>query len=396
VIDAERDREREELPAAEAFAARSRQAAAVARQRPRREQEHRARQQAVAFVATVEAEGGSCRQAARQLCLPARTLSEWRCRQRQPEAACRPRGRPCKESPFQRRLAVIEFLRDTGPGIGLPTLRVAFPDVPPCELADLRLEYWRVYRDYNRVVLEHLIWTSPGRVWAMDHAKPPQPVDAIYPAMLAVRDIASGMALDWFPVPDETATTTRDALVALFREFGPPLVLKSDNGSAFKADVLNLLAEWQVIPLRSPPQTPRYNGSCEAGIGGLKNRTRHQAALAGHPGHWTSDDAEAARRYTNECHYPNGHRQPTALDLWQSRTPIDQAEREQIHLTVERIRSQMNQTMDPLWRRSLNAADEAAIHRRVVRRALVDLGILSVTWRSITLPLKPRKWARIM
>ena len=75
------------------------------------------------------------------------------------------------------------------------------------------------------------------------------------------------MELDWLPVPDETAATTRDALLALFVEFGPPLVLKSDNGSAFKGDVITLLDDWQITPLRSPPKTPRYHGSREAGIG---------------------------------------------------------------------------------------------------------------------------------
>jgi len=392
----ERDGRRVKLPKAEAFAARSRRTAAVARQRPRREREQQARQHAAAFADFMRAEGGSCCQAARRLCLSPRTLSEWCCSQRKSEKACDPRGRPCKESPFQIRLGVVEFLRDTGPGIGIPTLRATFPKVPPCELIDLRLDYWRVYRDHNRVVLQELTWNFPGRVWAMDHAKPPQPVDGIYRAMFSVRDMASGMALDWFPVPDETATTTRDALLALFVEFGPPLVLKSDNGSAFKAEVLDLLADWHIIPLASPPVTPSYNGSCEAGIGGLKTRTRHQAALAGHPGLWTCEDTEAAQRQTNEFHYPNGHNRPTALEVWQSRTLIDQAERERIYLTVERIRSQINQTMDPRSRESLTAADEAAIHRRVVRQALVELGILSVTWRSITLPLKPKKWAKII
>ena len=89
----------------------------------------------------------------------------------------------------------------------------------------------------------------------------------------------------------------------------------------------------------------------------------------------------------------DGPGQPTAQERWQTRSPIDQGERERIHLTIERIRSRMTQAMDPLSRRSLTAADEAAIHRRVVRQALVELGILSVTWRSITLPLKPKKRA---
>ncbi len=116
---------------------------------------------------------------------------------------------------------------------------------------------------------------------------------------------------------------------------------------------------------------------------------------SGHPGIWTSDDIEAARRQTNEFHYPNGHNQPIALEVWQSRTPIDHDERERFHLTVERIRSQMQETMDPTSRESLTAADQAAIHRRVVRQALVELGILSTIWRSITLPIKLRKCARI-
>jgi hypothetical protein len=395
VIEVQRDGKREKLPDVEAIAARSRRAAAAARQRPRREQEHQARQRATDFAASAKTEGCSCRQTARRLCIHPRTLSDWCCRQRRGEMTCQSRGRSCKQSPFQKRLAVAEFLRDTGPGIGIPTMRVAFPNVPPCELTDLRLDYWRVYRHHNRVALEELTWNSPGRVWAMDHAKPPQPVDGIYAAMFAVRDLASGMALDWLPVPDETAVTTRDALLALFLEYGPPLVLKSDNGSAFKRDVVTLLNDWRITPLPSPPETPRYNGSCEAGIGGLKNRTRHQAALAGHPGIWTSDDTEAARRHTNEFHYPDGYTKATALDVWQSRSPIDHAERERFRLTVERIRSQMQGAMDPTSRESLTAADQAATHRRVVRQALLEQGILSTKWRSITLPIKPRKYARI-
>jgi len=272
-------------------------------------------------------------------------------------------------------------------------MRVAFPDIPPCELADLRLDYWRVYRHHNRLVFEELTWNTPGRVWAMDHANPPERVDGIYGDMFAVRDLASGMELDWLPVADQTAVTTRDALLALFVEHGPPLALKSDNHSAFKGEVITLLNDWGVTPLLSPPHTPRYNGSREAGIGSLKNRTRHQAALAGHPGSWTSEDTEAARRQTNEL--PNEHKQPTALEVWQSRTPIDESERKRFLLTVHRIRSQMEETMDSRSRESLTAADEAALERRVVRQALVERGILSTKWRSITLPIKPKKCARI-
>jgi hypothetical protein len=343
----------------------------------------------------MKTDGCSCRQAARTLRVHPRTLANWCCSERRGEMTCHPRGRPCKESPFLKRLAVAEFLRDTGPGIGVPSLRVAFPDLPPCELSDLRRDYWQVYRHHNHVVLAELTWNSPGRVWAIDHADPPGAIDGVYAAVLAVRDLASGMVLDWLPVPDETAATTRDALLALFVEFGPPLVLKSDNGSAFKADVLTLLDDWQVTPLPSPAWTPSYNGSCEAGIGGLKTRTFYQAARAGHPGIWTSEDTEAARRQTNEFHYPHNHRHSAALAVWESRSPITPAERERFLLTVQRLRNQIHEAMDLASQESLTAADQAAIHRRVVRQALVELGILSITWRSISLPIKPRKCARI-
>lgn len=41
---------------------------------------------------------------------------------------------------------------------------------------------------------------------------------------------------------------------------------------------------------------PQYNGAIESGIGSLKTRVETQAAHRGHPGMWTGDDVEAARR----------------------------------------------------------------------------------------------------
>jgi transposase InsO family protein len=159
-------------------------------------------------------------------------------------------------------------MQDVGPQVGLPTMRATFPNIPRCELVDLRRDYRREFREGNRQATEELTWHTPGRVWAMDHAEPPRPIDGLYRALISVRDLASGMQLAWLPVPDETAETTVDALRALFAEHGPPLVLKSDNGPAFKSGLVKeLLADWGVVPLRSPPVTPRYNGACEAGIG---------------------------------------------------------------------------------------------------------------------------------
>ena len=98
-----------------------------------------------------------------------------------------------------------------------------------------------------------------------------------------------------------------------------PLVLKSDNGSGFiSAAMRRFLDGWQVRSLFSPPYTPEYNGSIEAGNGGLKTRTREEAARQGRAGHWTADDTEAARRMANELVYPDGPRGPTRHESFRS------------------------------------------------------------------------------
>jgi putative transposase len=212
-------------------------------------------------------------------------------------------------------------MQDVGPQVGLPTMRATFPNIPRCELVDLRRDYRREFREGNRQATEELTWHTPGRVWAMDHAEPPRPIDGLYRALISVRDLASGMQLAWLPVPDETAETTVDALRALFAEHGPPLVLKSDNGPAFKSGLVKeLLADWGVVPLRSPPVTPRYNGACEAGIGAMKVRTHYQAARNGRAGNWTSEDTEAARRQANEYHHPDAQAQFTPSPIHPLRT----------------------------------------------------------------------------
>ena len=390
MIEVEQDGKTIKLPDANALAARNRRESGHVKQQPRRQREYHVRCRAADFVAYQQQEGMSCRQSARQLCINARTLSHWRCCHRRGTLACRPRGRPCKQSPASQRVRVVEHLCETTPSIGIPTLQLAFPEVPHCELCDIRQDYYEVYRAHNKIVRADLAWHGPGRVWAVDHTKPPNPVDGMYPKIFAVRDLASGMELAWQPVPDETAVTTRDILLALFREHGAPLVLKSDNGPAFKRETQDLLKQWHVPHLLSPPETPQYNGSREAGIGWLKTRTHY---LASEPGFWTSEDTEAARRLANEEHYPRGYRRPNAQQLWEERDRVSQVERSAFYLTLREQESLMQQEAD-LEKNS--SAQEAKMKRDVIRRTLVERGILSVTWRSITLPIKPRKCAKFM
>ena len=123
----------------------------------------------------------------------------------------------------------------------------------------------------------------------------------------------------------------------------------------------------------------------------MKTRTHY---LARDPGFWTSDDTDAARRYTNQ-YYRRRETDRTALEIWHARTAIDDAERKRFLLTVEAGRSQIQEKMDPESQGKQTAATKAAIERRVVRRALEKSGMVSTKWRSITLPIRPRKCAKI-
>jgi transposase InsO family protein len=119
--------------------------------------------------------------------------------------------------------------------------------------------------------------------------------------MLAVRDLGSSKQLAWLPLNAATASKTIAELTCLFTIYGPPLVLKNDNGSAFSdEDMDRFLRSWGVTQLFSPPACPGYNGACEASIRWLKVWTEAHAALPGRPGSWTTADTEAAVGYANE------------------------------------------------------------------------------------------------
>jgi hypothetical protein len=230
----------------------------------------------------------------------------------------------------------------------------------------------------------------------MDHSRPPTPIDGRYPSIFAVRDVASGLQLAWLPVLAETDDITAEALTGLFLEYGPPLVLKSDNGSAFKSQRLqDLLAAWRVTPLFSPPRMPRYNGACEAGNHALKDRTRQEAALRGHPDFWTSADLEVARRHSNELYLPDERTVMTAQEHWHWQAPICDNERQTFLDTVSSIQRELSTRLAANVTQPVTDHAQAALQRSVLRRALVELGLLTVTRRLITLPLNRRKMARI-
>lgn len=366
-------------------------------QRVERENEQVIRRHIILTAEQLAEQGWNWSETADLFGLSERTLRDWRLGfaqdLRQPPAL----GRPVRGATREQRNEVIHLLDELGPSIGVPTLREAFPDLARAELEDIYRRYRRVWRKRNQQSIHVLRWTRPGAVWAMDFHGPRDPIDGLYPNLLAVRDLASGRQLLWLPTRDMTAATTIAALASLFVLHGTPLVLKSDNGSAFiDGDLQKLLDRFGVKILFSPARTPSYNGSIEAGIGSLKSRTEQHAARHGHPGYWTWDDAEAARLEANATSRPLGPSGPSPDQIWQHRPPIAWEERTNFQNTLAAKLQEIDLDHGLAPNHTNTIMAQRAMNRQAIRCALVEHGYLYVTRRRIPLTIHPNKAANIM
>jgi putative transposase len=364
-------------------------------QQERRDLERNVRLDALDFRHFAAEQGLTRVEAAAWLGISERTLRQWEYDFARDRLAAQARGRPVERAPREERNAVIAWLNDIGPGIGLPTLQGHFPEMARAELQDLLRRYRHVWLKRHERSLHVLHWERPGAVWAMDFAQAPTPIDGIYPYLFAVRDLASGQQLLWEPVPDMTAGVTLDALTRLFTIHGAPLVLKSDNGSAFRAaDTKHLLHTWQVCPLFSPPGLPAYNGACEASIGSLKRRTEGIAYR--HNRVWTSANVEAARHQANCIARPWGAHGPVREQLWNARKLLTTDERKAFRAAVEQREKEERMAEGIPETPDLDHYDQAALDREAIRRALVAHGFLWFTRRRLPSPIKRPKVTVIM
>lgn len=329
--------------------------------------------------------------------LSPRTLSAWRCRWTRDRLQPRSRGRRWTRCSRDERNAVVHFINDRGPCVGLPALRANFPAMRRCELADRLGRYRTVCRRLSRTSMSRLTWLRVGAVWAMDFVQAPQLIDGRFPFLLSVQDLASRSTLLWRGVTHEDAAGVIARLAELFSEHGAPLVLKCDNGSAFLAEALKaFLANWLVAALYSPPRRRQYNGACERNNGCLKAQTHHAAALAGHADWWSSHDTATAQATLNSTVRPWGHTGPTPSERWTNREPLSAEERTSFRTVLaikqREVRLEMNHPLDA----DLDHYPQAAADRIATQRALIDQGLLKFSRRSITLPLKQLKLAKIL
>jgi len=365
-------------------------------QQKKRDAESSTRRAALAFLRWARLHGLSLAAAASLLRLRPRTLRAWEESWAAARLAPRLRGRPLQLPDRTARDLVIALFLLLGPGVSVALVRELLPELARRQIEDLQARYRSVWRKKKSTLLHVLRWKRPGAVWTMDFADAPLPVDGLYPKILAIRDLGSGKLLASLPAEHADAETVCRLLLALFLRYGPPLVLKSDNGSHFIDQIVGaLLGAWLVTQLLSPPRLPAYNGSIEAGIGGLKTRAHHEAARHDRPGEWTCDDVEAARLLANSSAQPFGRSGPTPDQAWDRRIPISPEERTAFLAKLEELRLLTRQERGVLPGIDLPTHEHNAIERIAIARALHALGLLEFKRRRIPPRIPQAKWRKI-
>lgn len=330
-----------------------------------------------------------------RLGLSLRTMGDWMLRWREDRLVAGTPGRRRVRSGRTARRELYRAIHEAGPEVGVEVLRGRFPELARAEIRRLLWRYRRWAMRTGKLTVHALRWLSPGRVWAIDYTDSPSPIDGTDGNLLNVRDLASGKVLLSQPAAEATQATTVAALKTLFARHGAPLVAKSDNGGHFAgSEVRSLLEEHGVAQLLSPVRTPRYNGAVEAGIGALARRADYLALLDDHPGEWTADNVEGARRMANETSRPHGHARPTPIEAWRSRTPIGKEERTRFHESLRRHQAEVRAQWDHAPDDELNGRTTDQINRAAISRALVEHRILEYRRRRITPPFRFRKLAR--
>jgi transposase InsO family protein len=133
-----------------------------------------------------------------------------------------------------------------------------------------RRQLQSLVQDFRRDQLhsmKRIQWLWPGLAWSLD-ATEYGPEGAL---IVPVQDLASRYRFQPLVSAPLHGEQIAVHLEKLFRQHGPPLFLKRDNGSPFNSQPLEeVMARFGVLPLNNPPHFPRYNGAMEKGIRDFK------------------------------------------------------------------------------------------------------------------------------
>jgi hypothetical protein len=141
----------------------------------------------------------------------------------------------------------------------------------------------------------------------------------------------------------------------------------------------------------SSPRTPRYNDAVESGIRWLNERTEHVALRAGRPSQWRAEDLELARTLTNDLPREATTDAPARGEVYAAQRRMSDEERREFLARLAEEQSPERRARGLALDLPLRRNQEAAITRQAMRRALVALGLLSITKRRVTPTLKRLK-----
>lgn len=357
----------------------------------RRELERQKRQTSLRVAAAC----ASLAEAQGILGISARRLGRWRKQQKEYVPASP--GRPECIIPAETKKLLYEHLDRYGANVDL--LWRTYP-----WLSRRSLEYlaarWRSVRTYF-CRKTRLFWNGPGTVWAMDCLQ--RSTTGAEDVLLNVRDLSSGKVLAARLLHSQCMAEVLRVLRELFVLHGRPLVIKCDNGPEFAGlCVREYLKSQGVVQLFSPAYYPQYNGSCEAGGGGVMCRAGEVADVLGRPGELDQDILEAARLQGNAA---TRRQRPSPDTEWSQRSSISEEERADFLQLVarEQMRAgkELQEIAESLKARKTQAENEgrcpgkeidvAGKSARIgIERALACAGILQVRRSRFPLLKKSR------
>jgi len=201
--------------------------------------------------------------------------------------------------------------------------------------------------------------------------------------IIPLHDLASRYRVDAFISSIEDGAQIATFLEAAFKEHGPPLFFKRDNGSPFNCEQVDqVLARHWVLPLNNPPAYPRYNGAMEKSIRDLKTALDQRAFQ------WQAPPAHLAVQLEASLHQLN-HRPRRCI---QGRTPCecfhDRAHR--LHLPVK-ARRLIFRLLSLRYCQTIGAMELGNHHQQAaVWRLTVEHWLRCQNWIAISSNQKPK------
>ena len=250
----------------------------------------------------------------------------------------------------------------------------------------------RACAQQRQAALRHVTWHVPGAVWSFDDAELVRGASPLL-RLHQVQDLASRYKFPPWVGARILGATVAQRLEALFRQYGPPLVLKRDNGGNLNQQAVDeVLARHLVMPLNSPPHYPPYNGGMEHAVGELKGPLVAQLRASG-----PISPAEVQKRAELLAHELNHRPRPSLQGAVACR--VFQDARAALKPYTLRKRREVFEAINDLTQMLLQAQGVCTqrqadtVRRLAVETWLQSNGVITITQHKRVSPIFPEKIA---